>query len=266
MEIKIPLIPEVSLKYFNSASAEGIENYYRAIDLRICLERICDTILVNFVSNEKRQQWHSKSFKLHHKLVAAKPFLGNDIVDKLLKVKETGNTGVHQGQEGNIGIETIKESLKIIHDFSLQVFITYFKENGFADNPEGSWIPVVLSTLPPVYRVLILKQYFEVNKSVVTIDKLSMALLKNGNSNEAFSFIGYCFENKYLSEFQYSEFKIKLKMLEANIKNLPIAQNLEDSKEYFRRILTVIPENERDTFIILMSAILIDSSDTTKSL
>lgn len=257
--IKIPLISKVSLEYFEGASNEEAKNYYRAFDLRLCLEKICDSIIINFVSDEKKSKW--KKFTLHNKIEAAEPFIGIDLVEKLLVIKGIGNQAAHEGSEGKIDKESIIESLDVIRDFSLQVFVTYFKKNGFADDPDGSWTPVVLSTLPPQYRVHILKQYFESNKSIITIDKLSMALLKSGNKGEAISFIENCLKNNYIKKNQYNEFIIKLQMLEDSFKYLQISQNFEDSKENFKRILTVIPKNEVDIFIILMSTILIDPND-----
>ena len=46
-------------------------------------------------------------------------------------------------------------------------------------------------------------------------------------------------------------------LLKSCINVLPIAENLEVAKERFNNCLSIIEENERDSFICLMSMILI---------
>lgn len=64
--------------------------------------------------------------------------------------------------------------------------IEYFKDKPFGTEP-----PVMsfFSYLPPLDRVIILKEIFEFQKNISVIDKLSMAYLKNGDYDKAIFFI-----------------------------------------------------------------------------
>ncbi len=61
------------MKYYNKASHKENETYYRALDIRLCLEKICDEMILELVSSEAKENW--SKYKLHKKLEAAKSFL-----------------------------------------------------------------------------------------------------------------------------------------------------------------------------------------------
>lgn len=253
MNFEIPLITPVSLKYFNKSQIKENETYYRALDIRLCLEKICNDLLVQFIPDTEKEKW--LKLTLHNKLISAKSFMDNNIITKLINTKLIGNSGVHDGEESNIKSIDIENSLISIQEFSLEIFLAYFKKFGFFE-PGGSWVPVIFSTLPPIYRVKILKKYFQYDKSKLIIDKLSMALLKSNMIDESYDFIKSCLKNNYINEYDYYDFNEKLKLLEHSLDKLPISQNLIASKERFNTLINSIPENERDTFSIIVSLIL----------
>ncbi len=55
---------------------------------------------------------------------------------------------------------------------------------------------------------------------------------------------------------QYNVLLYDVDLLNRNIDKLPIANDLEKAKENFNTLLEVIPEEERDRFVCLMSTIL----------
>ncbi|KGN00957.1 hypothetical protein IRP63_12195 [Clostridium botulinum] len=253
MNLEIPLITPVSLKYYNKARIAKNDTYYRALDIRLCLEKISNDLLLQFFSSDEQTKWNKLT--LHDKLKKAETFMDPDIVNNIINTKIIGNNGVHEGEEANLKPEDIQHSLNSIQEFSLEIFLAYFKKFGFF-HPNDSWVPVIFSTLPPIYRVKILKKYFQYDKSIHIIDKLAMALLKSNMIEESYSFIKYCLENKYLNEYEYYNFLEKLNILEEKLDKLPISQNFVDSKKNFNNLLDSIPENERDSFAILVSMIL----------
>lgn len=154
------------------------------------------------MDDEVQSKW--KNYDLAKKLSMAKRIMDEDIVNAVRIGKNVGNTGVHEGEEGEYTEEDIKESLDAIRKFSLEVFNCYFEKNGFEPAPEGSWIPVIFSTLPPAYRIEILKKYYCKHPSYFVADKLA--------------------------------------------------------KENFKTVLSALKEEDRDSFVCLMSMILLGNN------
>lgn len=112
--------------------------------------------------------------------------------------------------------------------------------------------------LPPIYRIKILEKYYcNCEKSEFVIDKLSKVYLKGGYEDKARSFLKKCYQNKEIDSDYYAMLNEDVTLLKSCINILPIAENLEVAKEHFNNCLPVIEENERDSFICLMSMILI---------
>lgn len=253
-DITVPLVSPLSRKYYNYASEQSERKHHRAEDVRICLEYICDHLILIFVSEQDKEKW--KDYKLHDKLKASRNFLDNKTVDRLLAAKVIGNMGVHEGEEGNYSEKDIVDSLNSIKDFSLEIFYVYFEKNGFSGN-KRTWVPTVFSTLPPIYRVKILEKYYNnCNRSFFVVNKLSKAYLKAGLENEARHFLLSCYEKKEITAEGYKELDNDILLLKNNISRLPIATDLDVSKKNFNLLLPSIEENERDSFICLMSIIL----------
>lgn len=68
----------MSLKYYNKAQVEEKETYYRALDIRLCLEKICTDLLIQFIPETKKEKWLKLS--LHNNLINAKSFMDNNII------------------------------------------------------------------------------------------------------------------------------------------------------------------------------------------
>ena len=65
-----------------------------------------------------------------------------------------------------------------------------------------------------------------------------------------------CYEKKEITDELYTVLDNDILLLKSNISKLPIATDLEVSKKNFNELLPLIEENERDSFICLMSIIL----------
>lgn len=72
-DITVPLVSPLSRKYYNYASEQSERKHHRAEDVRICLEYICDHLILIFVSEQDKEKW--KDYKLHDKLKASRNFL-----------------------------------------------------------------------------------------------------------------------------------------------------------------------------------------------
>lgn len=252
--IDIPLISPLHRKYFNYACDQKELKHHRAEDIRICLEKVCDDIIFNFVLPENQVNW--TDYDLHEKIKASKGFLGKKVVNNLIEAKIIGNKGVHQGEEGDYSEEDIEQSLETIRHFSLAVFYSYFKKFGFVPK-QPSWVPTIFSTLPPKYRIEILVEYYNnCSKDFFVIDKLAKAHLKNGDEEKAREFIIQCRDSKEISDYEYEILDGDISLLKSSISLLPIATDLETAKNNFNNLLPSINEDERDGFVCLMSMIL----------
>ncbi|HII4524293.1 TPA: hypothetical protein ACY4UK_001436 [Clostridium perfringens] len=254
MEIKLPLISPLSRKYYTYAGENNERVHHRAVDVRLCLEYVCDEIVIQFVSPKIKKEW--KSLNLDKKIKASKEFMDNAIVDEVLKAKIIGNKGAHNGEEGNYNSKDIDSSLEAIKKFSLEIFYSYFVQNGFGTSQNYSWIPTVFSTLPPIYRVEILKKYYTIDSSPFVIDKLSKAYLKSKMKDEAVRFLEKCFNNDEINVDQFETLMYDLEILEKSISRFKIANNLDEAKNNFNCLLPLIEEDKKDSFICLVSMIL----------
>ena len=110
MNIEMPLISPLSRKYFNYAQEKENRKHYRAEDIRICIEYICDEIVYEFVSETDKRKWID--YNLHDKLMASKQFMDKSVVNGLVKAKTVGNKGVHKGEEGKYTDANIEKQLR----------------------------------------------------------------------------------------------------------------------------------------------------------
>lgn len=253
MNIEIPLISPLSRKYYNYAQEKDKRTYYRAIDIRICLERICDEIVFKLVDENIQKHWGK--YKLHNKLKSAEGFIDGNIIKQLISAKVIGNKGAHDGEEGTFDNNDIDKAMVAIREFSIEVFVSYLINNGF-DDKQNSWTPTILSTLPPAYRIEILEKLYKHNNSYFVIDKLSKAYLKAGCKEKAVFLLNDCYEKKHLNEYEHEKLINDISLLSPHLHKFPIARDLEMAKNNFNTLLTVIEEEERDLFICLVSIIL----------
>jgi hypothetical protein len=155
-ENKNPLLPDDALEYFKDSSNLSYKNYFRAISLRSCLENIVETVFIYIASNtENRNMWLKKS--LSQKIKTLESYFPKDIITSLHKIRKIGNTGAHQSNHHELDETEINSALDDISKVCEWTIISYFKKYGFNVN---SWVPTILSTLPPVYRVRILEELF----------------------------------------------------------------------------------------------------------
>ncbi|KAA8995544.1 hypothetical protein F4V43_19285 [Paenibacillus spiritus] len=254
MNKEIPLIVPIAASYFKKAMDSQNDFYYRSIDIRLCLERIADSMIYEFVTSDIKEKWNG--YKLHKKLLMAKEFLDNKVVSDLIDAKEFGNMAAHEGVEANITENNIEFSLEAVSNFSVEMFVSYFKVYGFHNNGPSKWAPTILSVLPPKYRIQILNKYLEYDKSYLVIRKLTMAYLKNGQNNECFQFIERSYNDHLISRNEAKLLSDDMELLMRSISLLPISKNLEMARDSFQDLITSIPDNEINKFALLVSMIL----------
>lgn len=263
---QVPLLIPMANTYFEKIGKKENETYYRAIDLRLCLENICDKYIYEFIDDNDKQEWDKRGTTLRKKLDISKKYLDEDIVTALIDAKNCGNKGAHEGAEAIFKETEFEIAQNSIFDFSIEMLVFYFKKYGYAklDN-KGSWIPYVFSTLPPLYRVKVLRKYFETNPEPIVIEKLAMAYTKSKCIKEMKEFLDLCLSNGNINKHQYNSLIKEMKQIEENLENFPIAKNMKEAKENFITACNTISQSEnlhQEPFILLMSLIFYGSKES----
>lgn len=306
LEKNVPLVPESTMRYFNDSSQLSYPTYMRAVGIRNCLENIVNTVFMYLTNRASKEKWIKKT-TLSEKINLTKNYFPNDIFNRIDNLRVLGNT-VHPDTEEhkNLTHQEINVALEDIGKICEWTITTYLKKYGFN---EKSWIPTMLSTLPPIYRVSILEELFnyfsqnilnkkelldyldyvqisemsyvnkmasgkmtfeeykeltskplpkqqEFSQILLIIDKLAMAYLKNGNFYKSIEFVNLQYEEKFINEMFKEQMIDKLNSLERERDNLPISQNLQETKKYFKQILAVVKKEEYSLFLTLFTAIV----------
>lgn len=259
---QIPLIVPMARSYFKKIDNKENEIYYRALDLRLCLEKICDQYIYEFISVEDKKKWNTNT-TLNDKLNITKKYINRKIVNNLIDAKNIGNRGAHDGNESEITEYQLEKSKKAIFNFSLEVFVFYFKKYGFTD-PNGSWIPYIFSTLPPLYRIKVLEKYFKINKELIVIRKLALAYTKNNDYKKMKKFLDKCLSDKNINKEEFDDLIEDMDLINTNLYRFPIAKNMKEAKENFISACDKIAKHEdisKQPFILLMSLIFYGSKE-----
>lgn len=300
-----PLVPEYAMQYFSDSSDFSYPTYMRVIGIRNCLEAIVNTIFIYFTDKTNQKKWIEQT-TLDSKIQLAKDYFSYDIFTKINNLRLLGNR-IHPGHNKHKDLthEEINSALDDVGKICEWIISEYLKKYGFNTN---SWIPTMLSTLPPYYRINILEEIFDYFKKdinrdelvsyldyvqisetmysnklssgkmsfeeykeitskplpnqekfsqiLLIIDKLAMSYLKNKDFNKSIEFINLQYEENMINRIFKEEMIEKLGILQNQINNLPIAQNLEQTKINFKEILQVVKKEEYSLFITIFTAIV----------
>lgn len=115
-----------------------------------------------------------------------------------------------------------------------------------------------------MYRVKVLRNYFETNPEPIVIEKLAMAYTKSKCIKEMKEFLDLCLHNENINKYQYNSLIIEMKQIGENLKHFPIAQNMKETKENFITACDIVSQSEdlhQEPFILLMSLIFYGSKE-----
>lgn len=155
-----PLLPKSSLHYLNNAESD-YDLYIKVTSLRVCLENIMHTVLIHIVKDESNiQNWENwkKNENLEKKIKRLKQFFPEEIYNNIDELRKYSNYGAHENGFDNLTQEKTNYYINKLKKICEWTIISYIRRNGFNTN---SWIPTILSTLPPQYRINILEDYFD---------------------------------------------------------------------------------------------------------
>ena len=171
--------------------------------------------------------------------------------------------------------------------------LEYLKKNNFI---ERNWVPTIFSTLPPQYRVRILKSLIkdktgEIDSEemsayldkiqkpptieplfrpaspltteelkfggfLLLIEKLSLAYLKNKEIDKGYKLLEDMLEEGKINNIFYQQMAYKLEQLQSVFNSLPISQDMVETRLKLEKILPSIKEEDKSLFITLLTAIV----------
>jgi len=295
-----PLLPEQAIEYFNDAK-EQKKNYLKAVSIRNCLEAIANVVFIHIAKSEGfRGNW--ERIDLNTKIETLNKFFPEIILESIHYIRITTNKGAHQAGHKYLSADELNRTLENLFRVCEWVIIAYLRKHGLNTH---SWIPTVLSTLQPIYRVRILEDLFsneiklldnktnllkylekiqeshqirikqlakgdfseeeqkDLNSEskryeniLLIIDKLAMAYIKNGEYEKGIYFIDTCFKDRVINSMFRDQMNEKLQMLQEAIKELPIAKDILQTREYLKTILPFIKKEEYSLFITIFMTIV----------
>lgn len=264
--LQVPLLVPLASKYFDKISNKDHEDYYRAVDLRICLEKICDEYIYHYLADDEKSKW--KKSDLHNKLMIASKYFDSNIVTSLgdlFPAKNVGNKGAHDGEEAEFKDIDFIAAQEAIFNFSLEMIVLYFKKNGYAKlSEEGSWVPYFFSTMPPLYRAKILRKYYNINPEPIVIEKLLMAYTKARMNFERDEFLDSCLKENHITNVQALSLSEEMKQIERHLDDFPIATTISEAKSNFEvacKRVSEVQELSEEPFVLLMSLIYYGSKE-----
>lgn len=296
-----PLLPAQAIEYFNDATGQR-KNYLKAVSIRNCLEAIVDVIFVH-IAKVVGSSGNWKRKNLNKKIESLKDFFPQTILELIHDIRKTTNKGAHQSGHKDLTSEELHNTLENLTRVCEWVIIAYLKKYGFNTQ---SWVPTVLSTLHPLYRVRILEDIFSNEMQVLddktkllkyqaevqdwhqkmvqrmaegdfsvlnqqqghqsesknyeqvllVIDKLAMAYLKNGDYDRSVMFIENCYKDGAINSCFREQMQEKLEMLQKQFKHLPIAQDIQQTRDNFKKVLPAIKKEEYSLFLTIFMAIV----------
>lgn len=83
-----------------------------------------------------------------------------------------------------------------------------------------------------------------------------MAYLKNKEYDRSIKFIDNCFSDGVINKQFKIEMIEKLNSLWQKIHDLPIAQNIEDTKNNFEQVMKAVKKEEESLFITMFTAVI----------
>lgn len=246
----VPLISPLSRKYYDYACNDEAYLHHRGLDIRHCLEIICNELVCKLLEPENPEKW--LKYPLFDKIKSTSEFLDKQVYSDIMQARLLGNVAVHEGEEGSYNADDIENALHAITQFSIELLYHALDKYGFSEKTPSTL--TLVSVLPPVYRVQVLEKLYKNGTTTYTvIDKLSKAYLKNGEEQKAYDFLKQCLDEAEISYDDCLYLARGIAQLSPLLPQCSIAQSLEMSRQNFNRLHN---GEDSDAMVCLLSIIL----------
>ncbi|WP_027611884.1 DUF4145 domain-containing protein [Pseudomonas sp. URIL14HWK12:I6] len=152
-----PLMPKSAFDFYLD-ERDVSRLYLKAGIIRNCLENLFRTVLVHLV--DPKDGGAVGNANLAKRIDLLKHFFPQDVIESLHRIRKLGNDGAHEENHKKLSNERIRTGLRDLGLVCEWTILTYFKKHGLRSK---AWVAMLFSTLPPVYRVRILKQLVDAN-------------------------------------------------------------------------------------------------------
>ena len=133
----------------------------------------------------------------------------------------------------------------------------YFQKNGIKNNNQRTNTELyIFSTLPPAMRIEVLEDYLRQDNNILVLDKLVKAYGKAGRLEELKERLADWIEKKYIDNTTAETFWENAEILNRYAEKFPIAKNMEQARNNFKKAMSAISTPVDKEFIEIMKSIL----------
>lgn len=235
-------VNEKFLETFSEFMDDGLKNKFRANSIRQYTEGILDTLLRDEIEKHMSAKETYANYSWKRKIKCIEDNYDKGIAEKIRKIFTVGGQGSHFHGGEIIGGE-LQEVIDIAIHLVEDIFIKYFLSPEHKFGTEN--IYGIFSMLPPHNRVYILQGVYADEKNAAIVDRLSLALLKNGEKERAMALLEDAYSNGVID----NDFKLyqaqKINLLEAELSSI---QNL--NRDFTEHKAIMKPNNNRMQIIV----------------
>jgi len=211
----IPVNPKF-LEVFETFMDDNQKEKIRANNARQYVEGIIDLVLKEKIMFTLKPNEPYEGINWKRKIKILKENYDADIANKIEEIFRVGGSGSHFN--GIVNNEDLLNVIEMTIHFIEELFIKYFL------NPEHRFgsenIFTIFSMLPLSNRIYILEGIHVHYQNIHTIDRLSLAYLKDGDKEKAVNLLNKSFQDKLIDKEFYDYQLNKLRLLEENISEL----------------------------------------------
>lgn len=160
------LLPATTLEYYADIHPSR-KLYINATSIRYCIENLCDVFLVYFAKRSPSKSWKGKTVADKLNILENEKIFPEDICKRLKAINKVGTRGAHTELHKEMTLADVEIAMNDLGKICEWTLLQYFIKYGFRS---ASWIATIFSTLPPIYRLNILKEFFQKKEIEYTKD------------------------------------------------------------------------------------------------
>ena len=250
----------------------------------------------NKVDEQAKIKWNKK--RLVDKINSMNHYFSEEISDKLHRIRKLGNKGAHPNSHSSLSNNDLESCIEDLSKICEWTILACFIKYGFSTKPwiptVFSTLPPIyrIRILENLHKEYIIRiedkkeiinyldylhtmiflgieqpidtiqnpKYIQIQQILLTIDKLAMAYLKNGDYSKSIKFIENCYNDNIVNSIFKDQMLDKLEMLHQDFDILPISKGLSDTRTKLKELLPAIKDEEKSLFLTLFTAILIEEA------
>jgi hypothetical protein len=248
--MKEHLVPKVGEHRLYDLLSENTSLETKASTARWYAEMMIDLF---FSAKRKKELGESKfnNLSLGDKIKIIKPEYSSDLIDALNLIKQFGDIASHYKPERSIDEKNVKKIIEKALSLFDFVLIDLMKDRGIRKTEVTA---TLFSTFLPSIRIRVLRSITDLSSikgdsdnDMFLLDKLVLALTKNGESKKAFRILEKLKKEEKIGEYHFDFCAEKIDIIQCKIDDgiLPIPENISDCKRNFEDVLGQMSDVEK---------------------